>query len=235
MIELSADLGEGSPRENEIWELVDAANVACGGHAGDESSMAFAVDQAARRGVILGAHPSYPDREHFGRISMAIDPAALEDSLVEQIGALRAIAKTREVTLARVKPHGALYNEAHRDRALAGRIVRAMQRVDRGLALVADEHSAMADAARAAGVPLIREAFADRRYRADGSLVARGETGALLTVDQALAQATMLAAAGFVAAADGTRVRIAFDTLCVHADMEQAVERLRAIRERLRD
>jgi UPF0271 protein len=225
MIDLSADLGEGSPGEDEIWPLIDSANVACGGHYGDEQSMAEAVRLAREYGVKLGAHPSYPDRENFGRRSLDITTDALRDSLIAQIGALRALAP-----LHHVKPHGALYNDAHKNRAFADVIVAAMRGVDPSLALVAPDHSQMAAAARAAGIRVIREAFADRRYEPDGSLVSRKVPGSTLTIEQAAAQAALLAREGVVIARDGSRVPIAFDTLCIHADMEGAVERLRAIR-----
>ena len=222
MIELSADLGEGSPDEPEIWPLIHRANVACGGHTGDADSMRTAADFARRYDVILGAHPSYPDRENFGRKSLAISPAALRASLVEQLYALRAFA-----TVHHVKPHGALYNDAHKDRALADVIASVL---DPSTALVAPDHSQMAAAARAAGIPVIREAFADRRYEPDGSLTPRSVSGSMLTVEEAAAQAALLARESVVIARDGSRIPVAFDTLCLHADMPQALARLRAIR-----
>ena len=228
LCDLSADLGEGSPGEDEIWPLIDSANVACGGHTGDEASMREAVRLAGEHGVKLGAHPSYPDREHFGRRSIEIAPDALRDSLASQLDSLRALGALRHV-----KPHGALYNDAHKNRALADVIVEAMKRVDPSLALVAPDHSQMAAAARAAGLRVIREAFADRRYEPDGSLVSRKEAGATLTVAEAADQAVLLARDGVVIARDGSRVALDFDTLCVHADMEGALDRLRAIRARL--
>lgn len=225
MIDLSADLGEGSPGEAEIWPLITSANVACGGHTGDEASMREAARLAQTYGVRFGAHPSYPDRENFGRKTMAIQPAALRDSLIEQISALNAFARVEHV-----KPHGALYNEAHRNRILAKVIVEAMQRISPGLAMVAPDDSQMAIAARAAGMNVIREAFADRRYESNGTLTPRSITGSTLTVEESVAQAKLLVAQRAVIARDGTRIGIEFDTLCIHADMEQAVERVRAIR-----
>jgi UPF0271 protein len=222
VIELSADLGEGSPGEDEIWPLIHRANVACGGHVGDDASMRAAAELARKHGVIFGAHPSYPDRENFGRRSMSLPPDVLRASLAAQISALRAFAPVHHV-----KPHGALYNDAHKDRALADVIVSAL---DAAIALVAPDHSQMAVAARAAGIPVIREAFADRRYEPDGSLTSRSILGSTLTIEEAAAQAALLAREGVVIARDGTRVCIAFDTLCIHADMEGAVDRLRAIR-----
>jgi UPF0271 protein len=233
VIDLSADMGEGSPGEEEIWPLISSANVACGGHVGDAESMAHASRRARELSVRLGAHPSYPDRPNFGRKSMSMSPAALRTSLAEQIAALQEVADREGVVLRHVKPHGALYNDAHHDRNLAGVIVDALRQVDRALAIVVPDASQMASAARAAGTPVVREAFADRRYNADGSLVSRKEAGSLLTVDEAADQAEMLVRENAVVARDGSRVRVAFDTICIHADMENAVERLRAIRKRL--
>jgi UPF0271 protein len=226
VIDLSADLGEGARDEAEIWPLITSANVACGGHYGGMETMTAAVARARELGVRVGAHPSYPDRENFGRQSMVMDPDALVATLIEQIAALRDIAGA----LTHVKAHGALYNDAHRDPKLATLVVAAMRAVDRSLPIVCSDRSEMANAARASGVAVIREAFADRRYNADGSLVARREPGSLLTVLEAAEQAALLVREAVVIARDGTRVSIAFDTICVHADMEHAVERLRAVR-----
>lgn len=225
MIELSADLGEGSPDEREIWPLIHRANVACGGHVGDEESMRDAAELARRHGVILGAHPSYPDRENFGRRSMQMDEAALRQSLIDQIAALRAFGDVHHM-----KPHGALYNDAHRNRRLADVIVTALSAHGAPIAIVAPDSSQMAQAARAAGAPVIREAFADRRYEPDGSLTPRAVAGSTLTIEEAEAQAALLAREGCVIARDGTRIALSFDTLCIHADMPHALERLRAIR-----
>jgi 5-oxoprolinase (ATP-hydrolysing) subunit A len=224
VIDLSADLGEGAPGENELWPLITSANVACGGHTGDEHSMRHAAERAHEFGVTLGAHPSYPDRANFGRVSLSMDAHALRDSLRAQLAALAQFAP-----LHHVKPHGALYNDAHHDRALAEVIIDAIG----GLAIVCSDTSQMAAAARARGNRVIREAFADRRYEADGSLMSRKLAGSLLSIDEAAEQASMLAREGSVIARDGSRIRIAFDTICIHADMEGAVERLRAIRRAL--
>lgn len=225
MIDLSADLGEGSPGEEEIWPLITSANVACGGHVGDESSMREAASLAAKHGVKLGAHPSYPDRPNFGRVSLQMSADDLRASLVAQISALRAFAPVHHV-----KPHGALYNDAHRNRDLAGVIVEAICSIDANIALVAPDHSEMAAAARAAGTTVIREAFADRRYEPDGSLTPRRIAGSTLTIDEAAQQAELLAKEGVVIARDGSRVALRFDTLCIHADMEGASRRLHAVR-----
>lgn len=225
MIDLSADLGEGSPGENELWPLITSANIACGGHVGDDDSMRDAAHHARAHNVRTGAHPSYPDREHFGRRSLTMDPIALRDSLIEQIRALQKFT-----TVEFVKPHGALYNDAHKNRTLADVIIDAMRSVDASIALVAPDHSQMAEAARAAGTRVIREAFADRRYELDGSLTPRSIEGSTLTIDEAVAQAQLLANESIIIARNGSRITIAFDTICIHADMPGAVERARAIR-----
>ncbi|HEY0157029.1 MAG TPA: 5-oxoprolinase subunit PxpA [Thermoanaerobaculia bacterium] len=224
MIDLSADLGEGSPGEDELWPLLTSVNVACGGHVGDEQSMREAARLAREHGVRIGAHPSYPDREHFGRKSLDMPHDALRDTLVAQLQALGAFAKVKHV-----KPHGALYNDAHKNRALAAVIIEAMRAVDPEMAIVAPDASQMAAAARDAGTRVIREAFADRRYEPDGSLTPRAIAGSTLTVDEAAAQAELLGRDGVVVARDGSRVPITFDTICIHADMPHAVERLRAV------
>lgn len=220
-IEISADMGEGAAAEPEIWPLIDAANVACGGHAGDAASMREATRRAREHGVAIGAHPSYPDRANFGRTSMKMDPAALRESLVEQIGAIAAISPLRHV-----KAHGALYNDAHHDRALAEVLLDASG----NLPIVCSASSQMAAVARERGVRVIREAFADRRYEPDGSLTPRSIPGSLLTIEEAAAQARLLSTEGVVIARDGSRIAIPCDTLCIHADMAGSAERLRAIR-----
>lgn len=228
-IDLSADLGEGSPGEDEIWPLITSANVACGGHTGDGDSMGQAARLATQYGVRLGAHPSYPDREHFGRRSLSMPTAALRDSLLAQLSALQAFAPIHHV-----KPHGALYNDAHKDRALADVIVESLRAFDRSVAIVCSDLSQMAVSARAAGVRVIREAFADRRYEPDGALVSRAIAGSTLTIEETAAQASLLVREGVAiardGARDGARVAIPFDTLCIHADMPEAGARLLAIR-----
>lgn len=232
MIDLSADLAEGAPDEQEIWPLIASANVACGGHYGNDETMTAAVESAQKHHVRLGAHPSYPDPANFGRVSMKIDHGELFTSLLDQLSALALIADRHGVAMEHVKPHGALYNDAHRRRPLADVIVDAISDVNEDMALVAPATSQMALAAESRHLRVIREAFADRRYEPDGSLVARSIPGSLLTVEESAVQAEMLAREGHVIARDGSRLPILFDTLCVHSDMPGAVERLRAIRAR---
>ena len=238
MIELSCDLGEASDEsgravERELWTLVDAANVACGGHAGDEASMRDAARLSAARGIILGCHPSYPDRENFGRRSMSMDGRELRRALIHQISTFAKIAAAEGVAIQRVKAHGALYNDAHRDRSLALVLIDAAHEIDESMSIVAADTSQMALAARDRGMHVIREAFADRRYLPDGSLVSRKDADALLSIEEAAEQAWRLATSGELIARGGTAFPLAFDTLCIHADTPRAVERARAIRTRL--
>jgi UPF0271 protein len=225
VIEISADMGEGAPDEPQIWPLINAANVACGGHYGDEQTMRAAVAAAREHNVVIGAHPSYPDRASFGRRSMQVEPALLRETLVEQIRALDALTPLRHV-----KAHGALYNDAHRDAGLAAILIDAIALVNASLAIVCPARSEMSTAAATRGIRVIREAFADRRYEPDASLTPRSVERSTLDVDEAAAQARLLAREGIVIARDGTRIALPFDTLCVHSDMPNAVARLRAIR-----
>lgn len=235
-IELSCDLGEaGDPTEQQVedalWPLITSANVACGGHAGDLASMRHAWAMSRQHGVRIGAHPSYPDRQGFGRRSMKLRPAELQRSLVEQIAMLMSVT---EGAIHHVKPHGALYNDAHHDEDLARIIAAAITQADPHLAVVTTAGSALFRAAQAANLPTIAEAFADRRYRPDGSLVPRTRPDALLLdPDLAAEQAVRLAGHGTVLADDGSEIAVPFATICVHGDMDGAVERLQRIRRRL--
>ncbi|MFA6956776.1 MAG: 5-oxoprolinase subunit PxpA [Thermoanaerobaculia bacterium] len=238
-IDVSCDLGEAATaddRETELalWPLVDAANVACGGHAGDDASMRAAAALARRHAVRLGAHPSFPDREGFGRRRIDICETELVASLVEQIRSLRAIAEEAGVELERVKAHGALYNVAYHDEQLARRLVDAVIAAAPRAALVCPSGSAMERVAAERSLSVVREAFADRRYLPDGSLLARGHAQSLLTEPaDAAAQALSLAKRGIVTALDGSEITIPHDTICIHADMPGAVARLRTIRSAL--
>ena len=238
-VDLSADLGEArTPEErsveDRIWTMVTSANVACGGHAGDRDSMADAVETAARLGVVLGAHPSYPDREGFGRRSMVMSPQARVDAVAGQLWALAQTAMQAGLPLRRVKAHGALYHDAARDPQIAEDVVHAIGALGSDVALVCSRDSAMWRAAERAGIPRLAEAFGDRRYRRDGSLVPRDRTDALLLdVDEAVEQARRIVLRSEVMADDGATISIVADTLCIHSDMPRSVERLRAIRDAL--
>lgn len=239
VIDLSCDLGEAESAhdrdvEASLWPLITSANIACGGHAGDRDSMEVAIRRASELGVVLGAHPSYPDRLHFGRVSLPIRGTALRDALIEQLEELCELSHDAGMQVSHVKPHGALYNDAHHDAELAGLVAETVRSVDSKLAMVAAAGSSLLAAAKDSGLRAIAEAFADRRYRPDGSLVPRSEPDALLLdPDEAVAQAMRFATEAVVIANDGQSIAIPFTTLCVHGDMERSVERLSAIRKAL--
>jgi 5-oxoprolinase (ATP-hydrolysing) subunit A len=219
-LDLNADVGEGDPKADEaLLPLVTSANVACGLHAGDPHTMRATVALAVNHHVAVGAHPGYDDRENFGRRPMQLAEADIKDLLLYQLGALDAIARSEGAILSHVKPHGALYNQAETDAVLALAIVAAVRAFDPNLRLVGRAGSAMADAAAAVGHPFTPEAFADRRYRADGSLLPRSQPGAVLTDPEEVArQVRSLVTHGEVLASDGRHLPIAFETLCLHGD-----------------
>jgi UPF0271 protein len=219
-IDLNADVGEGDPETDDaLLRLVTSANVACGLHAGDAHSMRATVGLAMRHSVAVGAHPGYDDREGFGRRPMQLAEDQIKDLLLGQLGSLDAIARAAGAIVRHVKPHGALYNQAETDDALAVAIIGAVRAFDPNLRLVGRAGSAMARAAAAVGHPFTPEAFADRRYRADGSLLPRSERGAVLTDPEEVArQVRSLVTHGEVVASDGSHVPVAFETLCLHGD-----------------
>jgi 5-oxoprolinase (ATP-hydrolysing) subunit A len=219
-LDLNADVGEGQlEAEEALLPLVSSANVACGLHAGDPHVIRATVGLALRHGVAVGAHPGFNDREGFGRRPMQPTPAELSDLLLYQLGALEAIARAQGTALHHVKPHGALYNQAERDEALAVAIIAAVRAFDPGLRLVGRAGSAMARACTALAHPFTAEAFADRRYRRDGSLAPRSEPGSVLTnPEEVAAQVRSLVTDGEVVSGDGSRVRVTFETLCLHSD-----------------
>jgi len=234
-LDLNADVGEGLPETDAaLLELVTSANIACGLHAGDPHTIRKTLAMAVQHGVAVGAHPGFDDREGFGRRPVQLDATELADLILYQLGALDAIARVEGAALHHVKPHGALYNQAERDEALAVGIISAIRLFDSQLRLVGRAGSAMARAAGALGHPFTAEAFADRRYRSDGSLTARSESGAVLTdPDLVAAQVRRLVTDGEVVSGDGTRVPVAFETLCLHGDTPGSAALAARIRQEL--
>ena len=217
---LNIDLGELPDEPDELYALADLASIACGGHAGDEASMGQAIARARAHGVVLAAHPSYPDRDGFGRRSLALTPAELQHTVAAQCAALRQAGERAGLgaadTVSRVKAHGALYHDVRRDPALAAALLAGAAA---GLGLAADRLVVLGPPGLAVGAArLLREGFADRGYGPDENLLPRGTPGALLTAEQAATQARRLAAAGD------------FDTRCVHGDSTGAVDTARAVR-----
>ncbi|MGH8789424.1 MAG: 5-oxoprolinase subunit PxpA [Cupriavidus necator] len=233
-IDLNADLGEGCDNDEALLALISSANIACGWHAGDAATMVQTVKWALERGVAIGAHPSYPDRENFGRTEMQRDPEAVYADVLYQIGALDAIVRAQGGQLHHVKPHGALYNQAVRDPALARAIVRAVRDFDADLVFFGLAGSQMIDIAKEAGLRVKQEVFADRGYNPDGTLVKRGTPGALHEDEEvALNQTLTMVREKRVRAIDGTWVPIQAETVCLHGDGAHALAFARRIRERL--
>jgi UPF0271 protein len=239
-VDLNADLGEAfgayaMGADEAVLAYVSSANVACGFHAGDPMVIDRTVARAVRAGVAVGAHPSHFDLRGFGRREIAADPAEVEADVVYQVGAVAAFARAHGSHLTHVKPHGALYNQAARDEALARAVARGTARVGHDLVLVGLAGSAaMRRAAEAEGLRFAAEAFADRAYDAEGRLVPRSRPGALITdPSSAAAMAVRIVCEGRLAAIDGTTVEMTADTLCLHGDNPHALEIARAVREAL--
>ena len=238
-IDLNADLGEGFgiyrlPQEPELLDLVTSANIACGGHAGDPIVMRETVALAHARGVALGAHPGYPDREGFGRRELGASAAEVAALVITQVGALAAVCAAAGARLRYVKPHGALYNRLARDWSAATAVAEAIAAVDPALHLLGLDGSLMIRAAEDAGLRGIREAFVDRGYLPDGSLVPRSEAGALLDDPELVAdRALRMVAEHHVVAIDGTRRLLHPESLCTHGDGPRAAALVRAVRLRL--
>jgi UPF0271 protein len=235
-IDLNADLGEhdgeGHAADEALLDLVSSANIACGAHAGNERVMVQTVRSADQRGVTIGAHPSYPDREGFGRRTMEIGLDELRASVREQIVALRRCCEDAGARLGYVKPHGALYNRAARDPRLARMLAECIGDVDAGLVVLSLPRSELEVAARAAGLGTAREAFIDRAYDADGMLVPRDRDGAVLHGPRQLAiRALRIASEGTVETIDGDEIEITAESLCVHGDNDEAREIVLATRQ----
>lgn len=233
-IDLNADLGEGAGSDEALLGLVSSANIACGWHAGDAKTMRQCVRWALEHGVAIGAHPSFPDRENFGRSTMHLPPEEITANVLYQIGALAAIVKAEGGTLTHVKPHGQLYNQAVKEPELAEAIVDAVRRFDPSLKFFGLAGSGMIDAARRAGLTPVEEVFADRGYMPDGSLVPRSQPGALIEDEEAsLAQTLALVRDHQVRAIDGSTVAVNAQTVCLHGDGAHALAFARRIRDRL--
>lgn len=231
-VDLNADLGEGCANDQALLQLVSSANIACGFHAGDAQTMRQSVRWAIEYGVAIGAHPSFPDRENFGRTAMQLPPETVYAQVVYQLGALAAIVKAEGGVMQHVKPHGMLYNQAARDPQLADAIAQAIKAVDPSLRLVGLAGSELIHAGERAGLATRQEVFADRRYQPDGTLVPRNQSDALIESDElALSQTLAMVLRHQVQANDGSWVAVQADTVCVHGDGAHAL----AFARRLRD
>jgi len=229
-IDLNSDMGEGFG----VWEMgndlalldyIDSTNIACGWHAGDPERMKKLVAAALHKQVMIGAHPSLPDLMGFGRREMAITPNDAYNFVLYQAGALQAFIRAQGGTLHHVKPHGAFYNQAARDKSLALAITQAVKDLGDDIILYGLASSCFVEAAKEINVPLWQEVFADRRYTSEGYLVPRTQPGALIeNEDQAAAQALRMAQKGEVVALDGSIVKVQADTLCIHGDSPTALD-----------
>jgi UPF0271 protein len=238
-IDLNADVGESFGiyalgQDPAVLPLITSANVACGFHAGDPGVMRATVALAREHGTAVGAHPGFPDLAGFGRRELQTTAREVEDMVVYQIGALAGIAAAQNVRLQHVKPHGALYNMAARDAALAEAVARATASVDRSLMLFGLPGSQSIEAGRRHGLRTASEAFADRAYRPDGTLVPRSQPGAVIDdADTVVSRAVMMARDHVVVAVDGARVPLDVETICVHGDTPGAAALAAKIRQAL--
>ena len=223
-IDLNADVGESFGvysvgDDLAVMRSVSSVSVAAGFHAGDPTVLRRTIAHARTLGVAVGAHPSFPDLPGFGRREMRLPASDAEDLVLYQVAAVAGVARAEGVELAHVKPHGALYNMAAGDHTLAEAIARAVFAFDAQLVLYAPPRSALAAAGRAIGLRVAVEAFADRAYRADGSLVPRGEPEAVIgQIEEVVNRAMLIAAERAVTAIDGTRIQLDADTICIHGD-----------------
>lgn len=234
-IDLNCDLGEGFADDAELMKYVTSANIACGLHAGDATTMRRTVELAIEHNVAIGAHPSLNDREGFGRRELALSPEEARVLVLDQIRKLAAIVEDAGGSLVHVKLHGALYNMAAKDRALAQAIAKAVFDFDRRLILVGLSGSELIRAGEALGLGIANEVFADRTYLPNGTLMPRSEPGAVITDPRTAALQTMqIVGGGKVRAADGSLVELAADTVCVHGDTPGAAAFAKTLCDQLR-
>jgi UPF0271 protein len=239
-IDLNCDMGEipaaiADGTQESLMRHLTSVNIACGGHAGDAQTMRQTIEQALRWNLAIGAHPGYPDRANFGRVELHLSPDALADSVFDQVRALAEIAAACGAQITHVKPHGALYNQAAHDRAIAAAIAAGVARWSRDVVLIGLAGSQMLDVFREAGFPAAAEAFADRRYEPDGSLRSRRFPDALIK-DPAAAgeQAVRLVTKSTVTASDGSETAVQAQTMCIHGDTPGAALIAAAVAQALR-
>jgi 5-oxoprolinase (ATP-hydrolysing) subunit A len=235
-IDLNSDLGESfgpwpMGQDVALMDSISSANVACGFHAGDPGVMRATIALARQKKVAIGAHPGFQDLVGFGRREIKASPAEVEDFVLYQVAALAGMAAAQGVSLQHVKPHGALYNMACRDRALADAIAKAVASFDRSLILFGLPDSELLRAGRAAGLPVAAEVFADRAYDPDGSLTSRSKPGSVIHDTQIVVErAIRMVRDKQVVAIDGSTIALQADTICLHGDTPGAAEHARAVR-----
>ncbi|WP_395815825.1 LamB/YcsF family protein [Devosia sp.] len=223
-LDLNADVGEGIGNDAAMLEIVSSANIACGGHAGNQETMLAALRAAKAHGVTVGAHPGFADPEHFGRRRLVLPPAELDASIRAQVRGLVELAEAEGVRVRYVKLHGALANMAAEEPAIAAVSFAACEGLVQEMGLLAIDNSAQVDVGEMMGFRVLREAYADRAYRPDGLLVSRSEPGAVLhDADEIAARAVRLAKTGEIVAIDGSIIQTEAKSLCIHGDTPDAV------------
>lgn len=236
-IDLNCDMGEGFDADEQLMPYISSANIACGYHAGDADTMRRTVDLCLKHNVAIGAHPSYPDRDNFGRTDMlynGVEPEDLPAMIAEQINLLEAVCKTAGVKLMHIKPHGALYNRAAKDVVVSRLICDTILETDPALVLYGLSGSMMETTALQFGLDFRREVFADRTYQRDGSLRPRTMADALITDnDKCIQQVLQMIRSGVVATVDGIEIPMKAETICIHGDGAHAVEFAKVIYEEL--
>lgn len=230
---INADLGEGCAHDEELFKIIDWANIACSGHSGDEASIRKACELALEHGVQVGAHPSYPDKANFGRTRPEIDAASLIGELQRQVDLFENIAAKTGCTTAHFKPHGQLYNDAAFDEEIAKLLIELARKYPH-LKLLALAESPQVELSRKAGIVVVEEAFPDRAYMGNGALAPRSQLGAIIEdPEQVKAQAVSIIRQGPLMCLDGSSRVLRAQTLCVHGDTEQALANAHAVRQAL--
>ncbi|MGY5351051.1 5-oxoprolinase subunit PxpA [Wenyingzhuangia sp. IMCC45533] len=231
-MDINADLGEGFLFDEELMQMISSCNIACGGHTGNLNSMQSTIRLAKKHGVIIGAHPSYPDSNFFGRKEMNIEYIVLKKSLKNQILNLIEIAKEQNTTVKYVKPHGALYNKAAVDITTANLIVSVVNEIDPSLAIMGLANSVMEEIAKQHRLKFIKESFADRRYNADGTLVNRSHPLAVIhQKEEVWKQVKSLMFSKSITAINGENIDLEVDSICFHGDTPEALELLTYVKE----
>lgn len=234
-IDLNADIGEGAGNDEQLLDIISSASIACGGHAGDEKTIRNTLRLAHSKGVVCGAHPSFADKENFGRLLLDLPISELEEQISEQLKVIQKIANEENIPLLYVKLHGALANLASSDFELAKAMFKIVKKHNDKMAILALDNSAQVDAAKNIGLKIIKEAYADRRYENNGLLVSRKQKTAVITdKKQVVEQCLLLAQKGNIITIDGAVLKSEASSICLHGDNANAVELAKNIHKSLK-
>ncbi|NME67645.1 5-oxoprolinase subunit PxpA [Flammeovirga aprica JL-4] len=233
-IDLNADLGEGFPYDEPLLQIVSSCNIACGGHTGTNESIRKTLQLARKYDVNVGAHPSYPDPENFGRKEMIIASEALKQSLIEQVQSILSIAEEENVTVSYVKPHGALYNKAMVDDDTANIVIEVIQSFSSSLSIMGIPNSILEKLCLENNISFIKESFADRRYTSDGKLVSRSNANAVIhTKTEVWQQIKSSVENGTIESIDGEIIHLKTDSICFHGDTPEALDLIQFVKKNL--